>query len=174
MNRSNLCLADLNGGDRAHTLQADFVWPIDQTVLLCVDRGIVHPCEMVEVERRGLVGGRKVEGPAMTSATVTLCARMTNNCFQGNAIRFTLHTRENLACAMCARCGVLFTARKHETRKKKKEAEKERLGGEERSQKRLTEKKYMERYRSTYDIFLGIEPQDNCLQAHVRWGFCGD
>ena len=45
---------------------------------------------MVEVETEGVVDERKVEDPTMTSANETRCARMTNNCCEGQVICFTL------------------------------------------------------------------------------------
>ena len=38
-------------------LLEDVGWPIDQTVLLCVDQVVVHHCEKDRVEK-GMCGGR--------------------------------------------------------------------------------------------------------------------
>ena len=48
-----------------------FVWPNDQTVLLSVDLVAGGHHEMVEVEKEGVVDVRKVDDPAMTSASET-------------------------------------------------------------------------------------------------------
>ena len=53
-----------------------------------------------------------VESQTTTSASETSCTRMTNDCFDEHMLRHRIIlrlTRENVACAKWARCGVVFT-----------------------------------------------------------------
>ena len=48
-----------------------FVWPVDQTVLLCVDQVVVHHFEKVEAKRRGVEEVEKVKDQTTTNANET-------------------------------------------------------------------------------------------------------
>ena len=56
---------------RRRELYEDFVWPIDQTVLLYVDRVVVHHCETDNVERACAEEEERVEDQTTTSANET-------------------------------------------------------------------------------------------------------
>ena len=60
-----------NRRKRALVIVSRHYWPSDQTILPSVEQVVVGPRQVAEVEREGTVDERKVEDPAMTSATET-------------------------------------------------------------------------------------------------------
>ena len=74
------CLPMTRGHGSSATLtnevmQGDFVWSIDQTVVLCVEKVVVHDCEKDKVEKECAEEVEKVEDQTTTNASVRLGAR---------------------------------------------------------------------------------------------------
>ena len=69
----------------------DFVWSIDQTVVPCVEKVVVHHCEKDNAEKECAEGVERVEDQTTTSASETWCARM-RNWWKKNTLRVTKYS----------------------------------------------------------------------------------